>query len=318
MLQCFMPFTQLRSVDVCTSAHNEEGAIDPFMSAILELFHRYPNYAWRLIIVDNGSQDATWDKIEEIARQDSRIKGIKLTRNFGFESAIMAALDSSNADASIMMASDLQDNPNQIPLFIERFENGYDHVFQVVNDRPSISSTRRLLTKLFYQWGSFLTSGKITPNATDFRMISKRLRDLLMQTPDRSRLNRAILNFFAFRFAAIEIPRGYRETGRSKTNFKFALSLGIRGIFANSKRLLDYVGLLSLWMVGITGLTLFASVFLFIFIGVPFGGFGTIVGLLLLLFAFNFLALGIISQYLAIIMEIVQKRPIFVVDRTIN
>lgn len=306
------------SVDICTSAFNEEDALEEFISKTLEIFNQNPDLDWRLIIVDNGSLDQTWNILQGCANNDSRITAIKLSRNFGFECAILAALSVSRADASIIMASDLQDDPNNIPIFLQLYREGNEHVYQVVLDRPSISTLRRLLTKAFYSIGSSLTSGNIIPNGTDFRMISRRLREELLKIPDRSRLNRAILNFFAFKSTPVELPRSLRKTGQSKSTFKFALALGLRGIFSNSKRLLDYVGLLSIWMVLLTTIALLIAVTLFVFVGVPFGGFGTIVGLLLLLFALNFVALGIISQYLGIITEIVQARPLYVIDRSIN
>ncbi len=313
-----MAYGELRSVDVCTSALNEEAVIGTFIQTTLETFDQLSNLECRLIVVDNGSQDRTWESIQAAANADPRITAIKLTRNFGFDCAILSALSLSSADASIVMASDLQDDPKDIPAFVDLYERGYEHVYQVVAERPSISVFRRLLTTLFYRVGNSLTSGSITPNATDFRMISRRLRHALLKTPDRARLNRAILNFFALKSSPIELPRSLRTTGKSKTSFRYALSLGLRGIFSNSKRLLDYVSLFSVWMVLLTFVALMVAVTLFFLIGVPFGGFGTIVGLLLLLFAMNFLSLGVIAQYLGIVTEIIQDRPLFVVDETIN
>lgn len=306
------------SVDVCTSALNEEEVIRQFVNQVLEKFEEHKDITWRLIVVDNGSSDNTWKEIESLVSTESRVTGIKLTRNFGFDNAIIAALRESSADASIVMASDLQDDPKYIYDFIEKLREGYEHVYQVVLDRPSISRFRQLLTRIFYRVGSQLTYGSIVPNGSDFRIISRRLREALIAIPDQTRLNRAILSYFSVRATALNIPRGYRISGESKTSFRVALSLGIRGIFSNSKRLLDYVGILSIWMVLLTFCALLVAVFLFIFVGVPFNGFGTIVGLVLLLSALNFLALGIMAQYLGIITEIVQKRPLYVVDKVIG
>lgn len=309
---------RIQSIDVCTSAFNEEEVIEKFVYATIESFDKNPTVRWRLIVVDNGSNDATWSKLLLLAKVIPNLTAIRLTKNFGFERAILAALDSSNADASIMMASDMQDNPEYFPLFLSLFHEGYENIYQVVTDRPSISPLRRILTQLFYKFGASLTSGGIVPNGTDYRMISRRLREALLKTPDRSRLNRAILTYFAHKSISIEIPRTFRTTGKSKSTFRFTLALGLRGIFSNSKKLLDYIGLLSVVVVGIMLVTLAIAVVLFIYVGVPFGGFGTIVGLLILLFTLNFLSLGVIAQYLAIVTEIIQNRPLYVVDEKIN
>lgn len=304
----------LNSVDICSSAHNEEGIIDSFIETVLGKFNSAPQYEWRLVLVDNGSQDGTWERISNYASKDSRVIGIKLSRNFGFDKAIMAALNMSRSDVSIIMASDLQDEPMHFEKFLDLYTQGFDHVYQIVTQRPSVNWVRRFLTSQFYRLGAYITDYRIIPNATDYRLISRRLRDLLIQTPDQSRLNRAIVNFFSLPSVGIHIPRSIRISEESKSTFRYVFSLGLRGIFSNSKRLLDYVGLMSLFFFMTTSILLIVFSVFFIFVGVPFGGFGTIVGLILLLFSLNFLSLGIISQYLGIITELVQRRPQFVVD----
>jgi dolichol-phosphate mannosyltransferase len=304
----------LKSVDICSSAHNEEGIIDSFIETVLGVFNATPQFEWRLVLVDNGSQDRTWEIISNYALRDSRVIGIKLSRNFGFDKAIMAALSESRSDVSIIMASDLQDDPAHFENFLDLYSQGFDHVYQIVTQRPSVTWVRRLLTSQFYRLGAYMTDHRIIPNATDYRLISRRLRELLIQAPDQSRLNRAIVNFFSLPSVGIHIPRSLRISGESKSTSRYALSLGLRGIFSNSKRLLDYVGLMSLIFFLSTSFLLIVFSVFFIFVGVPFGGFGTIVGLILMLFSLNFLSLGIISQYLGIITELVQRRPQFVVD----
>jgi glycosyltransferase involved in cell wall biosynthesis len=303
-----------KSVDICSSAHNEEGIIDSFIETLLGTFNAAPQYEWRLVLVDNGSHDRTWEIISNYALRDSRVIGIKLSRNFGFDKAIMASLNESRSDVSIIMASDLQDDPAHFERFLDLYSQGFDHVYQIVTQRPSVTWVRRLLTSQFYRFGAYITDNRIIPNATDYRLISRRLRELLIQAPDQSRLNRAIVNYFSLPSVGIHIPRSLRISGESKSTSRYALSLGLRGIFSNSKRLLDYVGLMSLIFFLSTSFLLIVFSIFFVFVGVPFGGFGTIVGLILLLFSLNFLSLGIISQYLGIITELVQRRPQFVVD----
>ena len=243
---------------------------------------------------------------------------IKLSHNFGFDNTIIASLTASQSDTTIIMASDLQDDPSHFESFLDLFVQGFDHVYQVVTERPSVTWVRRLLTSQFYRIGSHIAEQRIIPNATDYRLISRRLRELLIQTPAQSRLTRAIVNFFSFPSVGIHIPRSIRISGESKSTSRYALSLGLCGIFSNSKRLLDYVGLMPLFFLSTSFLLIVFSLF-FIFVGVPFGDFGTIRCLILMLFSVNFLSLGVISQYLRIITELVQRRPQFVVvEKTLN
>lgn len=244
---------------------------------------------------------------------------IKLFRNFGFDNAIIASLTASQSGASIIMASDLQDDPSHFESFLDLIVQGFDRVYLVVTERLSVTWVRRLLTSQFYCIGAHTAEQRIITNATDYRLISRRLRELPIQTPDQSRLNRAIVNFFSFPFVGIHIPQSLRISGESKSTSRYALSLGLRRIFSNLKRLLDYVSLMSLFFFLSTSFLLIVFSLFFIFIGVPFGGFGTIVCLILMLFSLNFLSLGIISQYLGIITDLIQRRLQFVVDeKTLN
>jgi dolichol-phosphate mannosyltransferase len=179
-----MKSNNLNTIDICSSAHNEEELIDLFIESVLQTFDAMPQYEWRLVLVDNGSQDGTWEKISNYSLRDPRVVGIKLSRNFGFDNAIIASLTSSQSDVSIIMASDLQDDPSHFESFLDLFIQGFDHVYQVVTERPSVTWVRRLLTAQFYRVGAHITEQRIIPNATDYRLISRRLRELLIQTPD--------------------------------------------------------------------------------------------------------------------------------------
>lgn len=303
------------TLDICTSALNEAANVEDFYLRVSQCCEKIENLSWSIIIVDNGSQDNTWNEIQRLASLDRRLLGIKLSRNFGFERAILAALKESSSDCSLVMACDLQDEPEKIPLFIEAFRSGFENVYQVVGSRPQMRLTRRILTWLFYRIGKNLSDQKIMENATDFRLMSRRLRSLVLQIQDHSRFNRALVNYFGLPSRALHFPRGKRDRGKTKSTSSYVVGLALDALFSNSMKPLHLIGFFALGISAISLLTLVIFGFLWVMVGVPFGGFGTIVGLQLLLFSFAFLALGIMSQYLKIAVEQLQSRPLYVVQK---
>lgn len=306
---------KLSSLDILTSAKNEG-------SNLVELYQRVSRalekreLTWRLIICDNDSVDNTWAVIEELASGDPRVLGVKMSRDFGFEGAITGALSLSNADAVVMMASDLQDPPEAITILVDEFESGFDHVFQVVSGRPDSGFIRRLNSRLFYKVAFKLSRGMIYPDSSIFRIISRDMVSQLSKMGERNRFTRALVMYLGYRTKAIPIERERRSTGKSKASTRHALALGIKGILANSYGLLDLVGYFGIIVSGIATLTTMVFAFVWIFVGVPFAGFGLIIGLILLGFGFTFLALGIMAQYLSLIYEEVKARPNYVIMKT--
>jgi dolichol-phosphate mannosyltransferase len=304
------------SLDIVSSALNEGYNIRNFYSALSNNLNK-SGYKWRLLIADNGSDDDTWEIIKELANENSNVVGIKLSRNFGFEYAIEAVLKHSTADASIIMASDLQDHPKYLHIFLNHFESGADHIFQIVKSRPGIRITRRINTKIFYYLASKLSRGAIVPNAGDFRLISKKFRDALHEMPEKTRFLRAMSIYPGFKNVSLEIPRENRTKGKSKTNLTYALTLGIKGVLANSIYLIDILGLFSMLFSIFTFLLILIFTIFWIFIGVPFGGFGTIVGIMLVGFSLVFICFGILAQYISLIYVEVKRRPSYFISEVI-
>jgi len=305
-----------QSLDIVTSALNEGTNIKNFYLELCTSLDK-SDYNWRLLIADNGSEDNTWEVIKNLANNNSNIIGIRLARNFGFEYAIEAVLKYSTADATIVMASDLQDHPKYLHIFLSHFESGADHVFQLVKSRPGVRITRKINTKFFYYIASKLSRGAIVPNAGDFRLISKKFREALHEMPEKTRFLRAMAIYPGYKNVSIEIPREYRAEGKSKTNFAYALTLGIKGVLANSIYLIDSLGIFSILFSIFTFLLILILTVIWVFIGVPFGGFGTIVGIMLVGFSMTFICLGILAQYISLIYVEVKRRPNYFIDEVI-
>jgi len=307
--------TKIKTLDIVTSAKNESSNIRVLYERISSTLSN-KDLAWRLIVCDNASSDDTWEVIKSISEKDKRVLGVKMSRDFGFEGSIAGGLSLTDADAVVMMASDLQDPPEAITGLINKFEEGFDHVFQVVTSRPGSGFIRRLNSKLFYSVASKLSNGLIHPNSSIFRIVSREMVTHLNAMKERNRFIRALVMYVGYKSTPLKIAREPRPKGESKASTRHVLAMGMRGILSNSSGLLDVVGYFGLFISFLSVVTSIFFATIWIFIGVPFAGFGLLTSVLLLGFGFTFLALGIIAQYISLIYEEVKARPNYIISET--
>jgi glycosyltransferase involved in cell wall biosynthesis len=308
---------RIKTLDIVTSAKNEESNIKALYERIVSTMSSH-DIRWRLIICDNVSSDDTWGIIQGLAKKDERVLGVKMSRDFGFEGSIAGGLSLTNADAIVMMASDLQDPPEAISQLVYKFEEGFDHVFQIVTRRPGSGFFRRLNSRLFYSVASKLSNGLIYPNSSIFRIMSREVVGQLNTFKERNRFIRALAMYVGYKSAPLEIARDPRPKGESKASTGHVLGLGLRGILSNSSGLLDLVGYVGILVSGLSVITAITFATIWIIVGVPFAGFGLLTSVLLFGFGFSFLALGILAQYISLIYEEVKARPNFIIAETTN
>ena len=307
-----------KSIDVIIPAYNEADCVDELARRLGELFDKESAYEWRAIIVENGSKDLTWTLLKAIAERDPRIHVLRLSRNFGMDGGLTAGLSVASGDAAVFMTADLQDPPEAISDFLREWEKGADNVYGIVTERQGTSLMRRLNSQAFYALANTLTKGRMTRNASDFRLMDRRLYEALREMNERNRFMRGLVAWAGFESVGVPVPRPPRFAGKSKAHSWVVLDLALRGIFAHS-----YVPIRAISVLGFV--SAFAAVVTFVIMaivwlttGVPFPGFGTIVSLTLLIFGAMTLILGVIAEYVALIYEEVKGRPNFVVRDAIG
>lgn len=308
----------MKTIDVIAPVYNEEDCLREFASQMLLVFNSETEYKFRLILVENGSTDSSWDIINELSKHDDRISCIKLTRNFGMDAGITAGLEFATADAVILMASDLQDPPAAIPLFLRKWEEGFDNVFAIVNKRVGISVIRKMNSQIFYWLANKMAGNAIPRNVSDFRLLSKKAYETLRGLREANRVIRGLVGWMGFKSVGVRVDRPPRYGGTSKAHTWKVIGLGVRAILAHSYAPLRMISITGLTLSIMSLISLITTSILFIFRGVPFPGFGTIISVIILLFGILFLMLGIISEYLALVYEEVKRRPPFLVDEKIN
>jgi dolichol-phosphate mannosyltransferase len=301
-------------LDIVTSAKNEQGNIVALFEGLEESLAK-ESVTFRLIVTDNRSTDRTWSEILELSRSNpGKVLGLRMSRDFGFEGAIRAGLSIAKADAIVVMASDLQDDPARIPEFILELNKGVDHVFQVVEERPGESWLRRTQAKAFYALAEKLSDGLIVKNSSTFRAFRLPVLDAIQSLPEKARFLRALSMYVGFTTKGISFPRASRSKGSSKASIFHVLSMGVRGIVANSTKPLDFIGVFGVALSIFSLATTFVLALVWVSFGVPFAGFGTLVGLILLAFGSLFFTLGIIAQYLSLMYEEIKARPDYIVS----
>jgi glycosyltransferase involved in cell wall biosynthesis len=305
-----------KKISVVVSAYNEAECIDELARRLSNVFGQLSSYDFEAIIVENGSEDSTFDHLQSIRDRDPRFKIVQLSRNFRMDGGLTAGLACANGDAVVLMTADLQDPPEMIPKFVAQWEAGYENVYGIVTVRRGTGKMRTINSRLFYWVIGKLTGHLIPANASDFRLLDRRVYEQVRSMDERNRFVRGLVAWVGFRSIGVEHEREERFAGESKAHTISVLQLAVKAVFAHS--------LVPLVLIPVVGVSLFVGSLLallgltvdWITRGVPFPGFGTIVALMIMLFGILFCLLGVVSTYIGLIYEEVKGRPNFVIRRT--
>lgn len=299
-------------------AYNESECVEELARRLGKVFDSEPAYDFEAIIVENGSEDDTMDKLVAINREDSRFKILQLARNFRMDGGLTAGLNVVDADAAVLMTADLQDAPEFIPELIRKWEEGYENCYGVVTERRGTGPIRTMNSKLFYWLAGKLTHDRITKNASDFRLVDRKVYEAVRSMDERNRFVRGLFSWVGFKSIGVPMSRPPRFAGESKAHTFGVIDLAFKGIFAHSYvplRLITITGFLLSFIAAVTVVLLSVR---FVFFGVPFPGFGSIICVTLIGFGVVTLLLGVVGEYLALIYEEVKQRPNFVVTRKVG
>ena len=205
-----------KTVDVITSAYNEEDCLPELFRRLALMADSESSYLFRFIVIDNGSHDLTWSIIEDQGKTDPRYVGIKMSRNFALDAAFTCGIDNATADVAIIMTSDLQDPPEAISLMLRMYESGHNQVLAKIINRDSVPFLRRKLSGRFYKLANFMTGGLLPESVSDFRLVSKPCYEAIRSMRESHRFLRGLGSWVGFKTAQIEIERPPRFAGESK------------------------------------------------------------------------------------------------------
>jgi dolichol-phosphate mannosyltransferase len=306
--------TDKKLISVIVPAYNEEECVDELARRLALVFDANPKYDFEAIIVENGSVDRTWELLQKIHTSDSRIKSIRLARNFRMDGGLTAGLHYAKGDAAVLMTADLQDPPELITEFIKKWEEGYENVYMVVTKRTGTGVIRTFNSKAFYWLAGKLTDDRIPKNASDFRLVDRKVYEAVRGMDERNRFVRGLFAWVGFKSIGIEAERPERFGGVSNAHSLKVIDLAFKGIFSHSYVPLKLITVTGIVLSGMSVIAMVMFAVAWVFDGVPFAGFGTLVSLVLLMFGILTFMLGLIAEYVGLIYEEVKRRPNFIVS----
>jgi dolichol-phosphate mannosyltransferase len=305
-------------ISIIIPAYNEEECVDELAARLKTLFATESQYDFEAIIVENGSIDSTWEKLQKIAAVDPRFKILKLSRNFRMDGGLTAGLDYIKGDACVLMTADLQDPPELISEFLRKWEAGWENIYGVVTKRGGTGPIRTLNSKMFYFVADKLTDGRIPKNASDFRLVDKKVYLAIKSMAERNRFVRGLFAWAGFKSIGIPMERPPRFGGVSNAHTFKVIDLAFKGIFAHSYKPLRLITVFGIVLSAVSLLAIIPLGVIWITSGVPFAGFGTIVSLFLFVLGILSLMIGILSEYIGLIYEEVKARPNYLVSEILN
>jgi dolichol-phosphate mannosyltransferase len=310
--------TTKKLISIIIPAYNEEDCVEELARQLTAVFEVNSNYEFEVIIIENGSIDRTWDLLQEIHSRDNRFKIVQLARNFRMDGGLTAGLHYARGDAAVLMTADLQDPPELITEFIKKWEEGYENIYMVVTQRTGTGPIRTFNSKAFYWIAGKLTDNRIPPNASDYRLVDRKVYESVRSMDERNRFIRGLFAWVGFKSIGIDAVRAERFGGVSNAHSLKVIDLAFKGIFSHSYIPLKIITLSGIVLSSSSFVTFVAFAITWIFVGVPFAGFGTIVSLALLVFGILTFMLGLIAEYVGLIYEEVKQRPNFIVNTTVG
>ncbi len=301
------------TLSVVIAAYNEAEAL-PAMHARLCRVLDGMGLPAQVVYVDDGSRDATWRVLCELASNDARVQLLRLSRNFGKELALTAGLDRADGEAVVVLDADGQDPPELLPDFVAKWREGFDVVYGKRSSRAGESWLKRFTASAFYRLINRLSQTSIPADTGDFRLMSRRVVLALRDLRERQRFMKGLFAWVGYPQVAIEYQREARIAGRSKFNYwrlwNFALE-GITGFSTAPLRVATYLGLgTSLAAFGFGGWIILRT----LLHGDPVPGWPSMMAVVLFLGGVQLMALGVIGEYLGRLYLEAKQRPLYLVQ----
>jgi len=303
-------------VSLAITVYNEEAVVPELLRRTTSVLDSLPGGPHEIVLVDDGSSDHTAALLEKAAQEDARLVLVALSRNFGHQTALAAALDHVSGDVAVLMDGDLQDPPEAIPLLVEAYQQGYDVVYVRRINRKE-AWWLRVCYWLFYRLLATLSPVQLPLDAGDFGLMSRRVIDEIRSMPEHHRYLRGLRSWVGFRQIGIPIERSARQAGRTKYSAFRLLKLASDGIFAFSIVPLRAASILGAVAIALSGIFSLYSLYAKFWLHSP-QGFTALILVVTFLSGINLFFLGIIGEYVGRVYEETKARPHYVVDRVVS
>lgn len=301
-------------LSVAVPLHNEESVLPELLGRLGEVLDTIPGGPHEIVFVDDGSSDRTFAILEQASRQDPRILVLSLSRNFGHQSAISAALEHVSGDATVVMDGDLQDVPETIPQFVEKHLEGYDVVY-AQRVRRKEPWPLRLCYFVFYRLMASLSDTRLPLDSGDFGLMSRRIVEEVRRMPEHHRYLRGMRSWVGFRQTGIAVERAERHSGNSKYSISRLIKLAADGIFAFSIVPIRAAALFGALAMLVSLIYAGYALYIKLFSQRSPQGFTGLLVTVIFLSGMILFFLGMIGEYVGRIYEETKGRPQYIISR---
>ncbi len=310
----------MKTLAVICPVYNEAEVIGEFHAALAAVLATLQDrYDWTVTYVLDRSPDATLSILKKIAAVEPRVRVLSLSARFGHQMSLVAGMDHCDADAVVMLDSDLQHPPGLIPALLAEFEKGIDIVYTIREDAGGAGLFKRLTSRLFYKFVNTLSHIPIQESAADYRLISRRVAAVFKtQIRERNQFLRGLFSWVGFSRVGVPFAVRRRGGGRSKYSLRRLLRFAFEGITSFSRRPLQAAILVG-FLFALGGLALaVVTAFQYFFLAKLPPGWATLVVLMALFNGIQLIFLGIIGEYIGSIFDEVKGRPLYIVEEKVN
>ena len=310
-----------RVLSIIVPVMNEEEAVGPFIERVTKVLAQLQDPAatsYEILFVDDGSHDRTLATITAANALDPRIRALSLSRNFGKEAALSAGLDHARGEAVVPLDVDLQDPPEILGSMLREWRAGNDIVYGVRDNRQTDSLPKRLTADLYYRAHNWLSQDKIPEHAGDFRLLDRKVVEVIRRLPERNRFMKGLFAWAGFKQASVRYHREPRAVGSTKFHYWKLWTLAIDGITSSSTvplRVWSYLG--GFVALGAICYSILIVVRTLLY-GVEVPGYASLLVTILFLGGLQLLSLGVLGEYVGRIMIESKRRPIYVIRSIIG
>ncbi len=295
-------------------AYNEQDNLRDFINALIPAVQALTS-DFEVIIVNDGSRDATHDVAMQLVTQGLPVRYLALSRNFGKEAALSAGIDHARGNAVLLIDADFQHPLEMLPEMHALWQGGYEMIYGVIADRGAESGAKRLGTNLFYTLMNSGNGVKVPPNAGDFRWMDRKVVDALRALPERNRFMKGLYAWVGFKTAALPFVPKDRAAGQSSFNLKRLGALALLGLTSFTTlplRVWSVIGGAVALLALAYGLWITLDTLLF---GADLAGWPTLAAGIMLFSGVQLMSIGILGEYIGRIYDEVKQRPTYLIAR---
>ena len=305
-------------ISVVVPMYYEEGVAQECYRRLKKVMDDY-NETYEFIFVNDGSTDKTMEILTHIAKEDSQVKVLNLSRNFGHQNAVTAGLDYATGDAIVIIDADLQDPPELIPDLIAKWRAGDEVVYAKRKQRTGETFFKLITAKYFYRFLNQMTEIEIPKDTGDFRLIDRKVAEVFKKMPERNRFIRGMITWVGFKQSFVEYNRDERFAGETKYPLKKMIKFALDGIFSFSSRPLKIINSIGLFAILIAiGISIYSVAARLLGFGNVQLGWASMMVAIAFFGGMQLVALGTIGAYIARIYDESKNRPIYIVTETLN